>query len=169
MDYATTLFFRPKQSIPSPDTMLFISILAPSPCYNSPMSPLNQPAIAGLLSSRRAGGVPSREKGTPLNVDDKLLLLWGMYREYSIRQIGILVGCAAESVRKYRDAVLDDPLLVFELPVYVQQGPKIFRCEFCSAHKETKSNIIRHVLAHVVPAEMARDVDLRSTNGRIVL
>jgi len=133
------------------------------------MSPLNQPAIAGLASSRRAGDIPPREKWTPLNVDDKLLLLWGMYREYSIRQIGLFVQCSIESVRKYRDTVLDDPLLIFDLPVYVQQGPKIYRCNFCGAHKESKSNIIRHVLSHVVPAEMARDVDLRTTNGRVVL
>ena len=133
------------------------------------MSPLNQPAIAGLASSRRTGGIPPREKGTPLTVDDKLLLLWGMYREYSLRQIGIFVSCATESVRKYRDTIFDDPLLIFELPVFVQQGPKIFRCNFCGAHKESKSHIIRHVLSHVVPAEMARDVDLRATNGRVVL
>ena len=169
MDYATTRFLEPKTVLYERLSGLCSLSLPPLPCYNRPMSPLNQPAIAGLAASRRTGEIPPRERWTPLTVDDKLLLLWGMYREYSLRQIGVLVNCAAESVRKYRDIVFDNPLIIFDLPVYVQQAPKIYRCNFCGAHKEAKAVIIRHVLSHVVPSEMARDVDLRSTNGRIVL
>ncbi len=131
--------------------------------------PNTLPAIPDLIASRKNGDVPPRKLYMKLSVDDKLAILWGMYREYSNRHISRLLPCGIDTVRSYKGKVYDDPLLAFELPVYIQQGNKRFRCGFCGSIKPNKATIMRHVLSHIVPSEIARDVDLRHTNGRVVL
>ena len=131
--------------------------------------PTTLPAIPDLIANRKNGDVPPRKLFMKLSVDDKLIILWGMYREYSNRHISRLLPCGIDTVRSYKGKVYGDPLLAFELPVYIQQGTKRFRCGFCGSMKPNKATIMRHVLSHVVPTEIARDVDLRHTNGRVVL
>jgi hypothetical protein len=127
------------------------------------------PIIPGLIARRKSGDVPPRKLFTRLSVDDKLVILWGMYREYSMRHISRSLPCAIDTVRRYRNDVYEDPLLAFEIPVYIQAGTKKFRCAFCASTKPNKSTIIRHVLSHIVPSEIANSIDLRHTNGRVVL
>ena len=127
------------------------------------------PAIPDLIAHRKNGDVPPRRLFMKLSVDDKLIILWGLYREYSNRHISKLLPCGIDTVRTYKSKVYEDPLLIFDLPVYIQQGNKKFRCGFCGSIKPNKSTIMRHVLSHIVPIEIARDVDLRHTNGRVVL
>jgi hypothetical protein len=128
-----------------------------------------QPIIPELIASRKSGDIPARKLYTKLSVDDKLMILWGLYREYSMRHIAGLLPCAIDTVRHFKNDVYEDPLLAFEIPVYIQAGAKKFRCAFCASTKPNKSTIIRHVLSHIVPTEIAQGVDLRHTNGRIVL
>ena len=127
------------------------------------------PAIPTLINNRKNGDVPARTLWMPLSVDDKLIILWGLYREYSNKNISRMLPCGVDTVRRYKSSIYSDPLGVFDLPVYIQQGSKRFKCTFCSSQKPNKGTIIRHVLSHVVPMEIARDIDLRHTNGRVVL
>ena len=126
-------------------------------------------SIPALVADHRAGLLQKRTPYALLTVDDKLLALWGMYRGYSMASNSRFTNVGIDTLRKLRDTVFEDPLSIFELPVYIQQGQKKFRCNFCSGVKMTKTLMIRHVLAHIIPYEMARDIDIRQTNGRITL
>jgi hypothetical protein len=51
-------------------------------------------------------------------------------------------------------------LIILDEKCYNAVGKKRFRCRFCGDPKDTAARIQRHVLAHFVPYEMARDMSL---------
>ena len=103
---------------------------------------------------------PPRAKNAHLDDDDKLLILWGTSRGWSVKKIAQALPSSPTTVKNYRARIFDDPGLVFQLPVLVQIGPKVFQCQLCGESRPSRLKAMRHFLAHILPHEVARDVPL---------
>ncbi len=103
---------------------------------------------------------PARNKNSHLSSEDKLLILWGTSRDWTIRHIAQALPASATTVKSYRQRIFDDPLLVFELPVLRQTAGKKQQCQLCGEERPSRVRAMRHVLAHIFPYEIARDISL---------
>ncbi len=106
---------------------------------------------------------PSRSKNAHLSTEDKLLILWGTSREWTIRQISQALPASPTTVKTYRQRIFEDPLRVFELPVLRQMAGKKHQCQLCGEERPSRVRAMRHVLAHIFPYEIARDASLTDT------
>ena len=109
-------------------------------------------SVQEVLSNRE------QRKLTParLSDEDLLLIVWGGYKGWSITKIAEKIPASRMTVWKYQRSWEDDPALLLELPILTQMADSKFRCELCGESRPTKTKIYRHVLAHVVPIEIAR-------------
>ncbi len=103
---------------------------------------------------------PSRTKNAHLSAEDKLLILWGISREWTIRQTAHTLPASPTTVKSYRQRISEDPLLVFELPLLKQASGKKQQCQLCGEERPSRARAMRHVLAHIFPYEIARDASL---------
>ena len=103
---------------------------------------------------------PARNKNAHLSSEDKLLILWGTSRDWTIRHIAQALPASPTTVKTYRQRIFEDPLLVFELPVLRQASGKKQQCQLCGEERPSRVRAMRHVLAHIFPYEIARDVSL---------
>ncbi len=103
---------------------------------------------------------PSRNKNAHLSTEDKLVILWGISREWTIRQTAQALPASPTTVKAYRQRIFADPLLVFELPVLRQASGRKYQCQLCGEERPSRVRAMRHVLAHIFPYEIARDASL---------
>ena len=104
--------------------------------------------------------LPPRAKNAHLDDDDKLLILWGTSRGWSIKRIAQALPSSPTTVKTYRANVYRDPVQVFDLPVLAQVATKNYQCRLCGESRPTRTKAMRHVLSHVLPYEMAKDMPL---------
>ena len=105
---------------------------------------------------------PQRVKYAHLDDDDKLLILWAWSRGWTVKRTAETLPTSLSTVKNYRSRAFEDPAIVFELPVLKLIGPKSHQCGLCGEIRPTRMKGMRHVLAHVLPYEVARDVPLDS-------
>ena len=103
---------------------------------------------------------PPRQKHDRLDDDDKLLILHGTSRGWTVRKIAMTLPSSETTVKNFRAKIFEEPGVVFELPVLKLTGPKSHQCGLCGESRPTRMKGMRHVLAHVLPHEVARDVPL---------
>jgi len=120
---------------------------------------LNQPPIMKVIGDR-VKNRPARAKFAHLDDDDKLLIIWGLSRGWSAEKIARTLPASGGTVKNYKSKILDDPAVVFELPILVQTGPKSHHCQICGQIRGSYLKGMRHVLDHVLPYEVARDTPL---------
>jgi len=120
---------------------------------------LNQPPIMKVIGDRVKGG-PPRAKFAHLDDDDKLLIIWGLSRGWSAEKIARALPASGGTVKNFKSKILDDPAVVFDLPILVQTGPKSHQCQICGQSRGSRLKGMRHVLDHVLPYEVARDTTL---------
>ena len=103
---------------------------------------------------------PPRKKYDRLDDDDKMLILWGASRGWTVKKIAMALPAGQTTVKNYKARIFDDPGLVFDLPVLEEIGAKVYRCRLCGERRGSRDKVMRHVLAHILPEEIARGVNL---------
>ena len=119
---------------------------------------LRAPVLAEI--GDRVKNRPPRQKYDHLDDDDKLLILFGTARAWTIKGIALTLPASQTTVKNFRAKIFDDPASVFELPVLVETGPKAHQCRLCGESRGSRIKAMRHVLAHILPEEIARGVPL---------
>ena len=110
---------------------------------------------------------PARQKHDHLDVDDKLLIVFGVSRGWTIKKIALSLPASQTTVKSYRAKIFDDPVLVFDLAVLLETGPKAFQCSLCGESRGSRAKGMRHVLAHILPEEIARGIPLGSVRKHL--
>lgn len=110
-------------------------------------------SVQEILASREER---KDRRGARLSEEDQLLIVWGVYRGWHIKKIAEKLPAMRGTVWRYQRMWEDDPTLLLQLPVLTQISDSKFRCQLCGETRPTKTKIYRHVLAHVVPMEIAR-------------
>ena len=103
---------------------------------------------------------PPRAKNAHLDDDDKLVILYGLSRGWSAAKIAEALPASVGTIKNFKARIFDDPGSVFDLPVLAQSGPRSHDCQICGEAKASRVKGMRHVLAHILPYEVARDVPL---------
>ena len=120
--------------------------------------PLLDREVAGYLKTGKHLHQPSKSH---LSVDEKHTVIWGMTRGWSVEKTARAIGRGGSTVWRYRNKIATYPKLVFsELNLYVQLAPHSFQCRICGESRSTRTKAMRHVLAHILPEEIARGVPL---------
>ena len=119
---------------------------------------LRAPVLAEI--GDRVKNRPARQKHDHLDDDDKLLILFGTARAWTIKKIALTLPASQTTVKTFRAKIFDDPASVFDLPVLAEIGPKSHQCRLCGERRESRFKAMRHVLAHILPEEIARGVPL---------
>ena len=117
------------------------------------------PPVFDLIGDR-VKDRPPRAKNSHLDDDDKLVILWGWSRGWTIKRTAETLPTSQSTVKNYRSRVFEDPATVFELPILKLVGPKSHECGLCGESRSSGTRAMRHVLAHVLPHEVARDTPL---------
>ena len=120
---------------------------------------IQKPPILDILGDRVKYS-PQRVKYSHLDHDDKLLILWGLSRGWTIRRTAETLPTSQSTVKNYRSRVFEDPATVFELSILKLTGSKSHQCGLCGETRPTLMKARRHVLSHVLPYEIARDTPL---------
>jgi len=120
--------------------------------------PPKPPVLAEI--GDRVANRPPRQKHDHMDDDDRLLILWGASRGWTIRKIAAPLPASQTTVKNYKAKIFDNPVSVFDLPVLVETGPKAFQCRLCGESRGSRAKAMRHVLAHILPEEIARGVPL---------
>lgn len=118
-----------------------------------------KPPIVNVIGDRVKHLAP-RAKYAHLDDDDKLVIIWGLSRGWSTEKIARSLPASSGTIKNYKAKIFDEPGLVFELPILVQEGPKSYECQICGERRGSRLNGMRHVLSHTFPYEVARDTPL---------
>ena len=121
---------------------------------------MNEPPIMEVIGDR-VRNRPARAKNAHLDDDDRMLILFGLSRSWSARKIAEALPASIGTVKNFKARIFDDPGSLFDLPILVQSGPKSHDCQFCGGRRDSRVEGVRHVLAHVFPQEVARDMPLQ--------
>ena len=125
------------------------------------MSPLHRkPAVFADIEPRVEQIRKSPQKWQRLSEDDRLFILWAKSKGYSEGHIASVLGRSKSAVRKFYRRMQESPLIIFDQKYYDVLGKKRLKCRFCEDVRESEMRIQRHVLAHFVPYEFARDMSL---------
>ena len=103
---------------------------------------------------------PARQKHDRLDDDDKMLILFGTSRAWTIKKMALTLPASQTTVKNFRTKIFNDPMSLFELPVLVETAPKVHQCRLCGETRGSRTKAMRHVLAHILPEEIARGVPL---------
>ena len=120
---------------------------------------IKEPPIMAVIGDR-VRNRPPRAKNAHLDDDDRLVILYGLSRGWSAAKIAEALPASEGTVKSYKAEIVDEPGLVFDLPVLVQSGPRSHDCQICGESRGSRVRGMRHVLAHVFPYEVARDAPL---------
>lgn len=90
-----------------------------------------------------------------LSDEDKLVIVWGMYKGWPTKKIAEKIPASSHTVLGLLRDWDERPTLILDLPVLVQLPNSTFRCEICGETRPTKTKIFRHVLSHVVSKDIA--------------
>ena len=125
-----------------------------------------KPPIMNVIGDR-VKYLPPREKYAHLDVDDKVLIIWGLSRGWSTAKIARSLGASSRTITNYKSKIFDDPRVVFELPLLNQVGEKSWECQICGERKGSRLKGMRNVLSHCLPYEVARDTPLDDMERRL--
>jgi hypothetical protein len=100
------------------------------------------------------------KKGARLSDDDRLFILWAKSKGYSHPEIAKSIEHAPSSVWNYIHQIQQSPLIVFDQKCYDSLEKKKYKCRFCNEIRASEVRMQRHVLAHFIPYEIARDMSL---------
>ena len=95
-----------------------------------------------------------------LDDDDKLVIIWGLSRGWTAEKIARILSASIGTVKLFKAKILYEPGCVFELSVLVQSGPRSHDCQICGESRASRIKGMRHVLGHILPLEVARDMPL---------
>ena len=123
-----------------------------------PTKPQRAPVLAEI--GDRVKNRPLRQKHDRLDDDDKLLILHGTSRGWTIKKIALTLPASQTTVKNFRTKIFNDPVTVFGLPVLSEISPKSHLCRLCGESRGSRTKAMRHVLAHILPEEIARGVPL---------
>lgn len=123
-----------------------------------PIKSQRPPVLAEI--GDRVKNRPPRQKHDHLDDDDKMLILFGTSRGWTIKKIALTLPASQTTVKSFRTKIFEDPVSVFNLPVLVETAPKAFQCRLCGESRESRAKAMRHVLAHILPEEIAKGVPL---------
>ena len=97
-----------------------------------------------------------RDEPRRLTVDDKLMIIWGLTRGWGEKHIATYLKMHRSTVRSYKVKIAEDPQIVFEqLPLYTRIEARKFRCRICGEHRPARVAVMRHVLMHFLPRDLA--------------
>ena len=111
-----------------------------------------------ILAEREPRNAKDR---TRLSVEDQLLIVWGTYKGWNRKRIAEKITASRLTVWRHQRLWEEEPTLLLDLPILAQLSESRFRCEICGERRKTRTKIYRHVLAHVVPDDIARFTSLK--------
>ena len=79
-----------------------------------PPKSLRAPVLAEI--GDRVKNRPPRQKHDRLHDDDKLLILFGTTRAWTIKKIALTLPSSQTTVKNFRAKIFEDPVSVFDLP-----------------------------------------------------
>ena len=120
--------------------------------------PPRPPVLAEI--GDRVKNRPPHQKHDRLDDDDRLLILWGASRGWTIKKIAMALPASETTIKNFKARIFDDPASVFDLPVLEEIGPNVYQCRLCGERRGSRAKGMRHVLAHILPEEIARGVNL---------
>ena len=123
-----------------------------------PLKSLVAPVLAEI--GDRVRNRPLRQKHDRLDDDDKLLILHGTSRGWTVKKIALTLPASQTTVKSFRAKIFEDPASVFDLPVITETAPKAHQCRLCGESRGSRTKAMRHVLSHILPDEIARGVPL---------
>ena len=104
---------------------------------------------------------PPRVKRDRLSIDDRLRVLWYLSKGEGGTRIAQHMEISPNTVYEYRKRVFANPYEMLDLPsVYRRRDKGDYQCGFCSHVEKHLRKMQRHVLAHVLVYERARDLNL---------
>lgn len=125
---------------------------------------MTRPLVERMIAKSPAH--PERALGTHLNVNDKLRVFWYRSQGMGAQVIQKQMRIGRNTVYRLLHQTFVNPSVMLTLPgVYEDLGDE-YRCGFCPERTKQERRMQRHVLAHVLPFERARDVNLEALAGR---
>ena len=95
-----------------------------------------------------------------LNDQDKLAILLCLHHRTSLPRIARTVGTSLQTIERHVARFRENPAKhIFGMEVY-QQSARGWECGFCGTVKQKEAQVIRHVMEHVLPREVARDAKI---------
>ena len=105
--------------------------------------------------------VPRIHKRKPLSVNEKIGILYGVYRGWGAGRVSRFCRISDRTVRRFRTSLHDRPLSVFDPPVVNRVGNGLFQCRLCGEPRNKRTQIQRHLRSHFIAHEIARNIGLR--------
>lgn len=102
----------------------------------------------------RLGG---RSGAGPLTIDDKMAILWALAHQWSIKRIAKELPAGSSTIEKFKHSLIVDPTQIVNLPVYYVDTKGRYRCRFCGATRPGRIRVIRHVMSHILPRDIAEN------------
>ncbi len=101
----------------------------------------------------------------PLSAEEKLVIIWGLIRGWSKAKTARLIGRSSSPIGRYKNRIAHKPQIVFDdMDLYSQLAERKWGCRICGEFRKTRTRIMRHVLAHFLPIEIAKVATLRVQN-----
>ena len=118
-----------------------------------PRLPLLDIEVNKYIQSRRTRDPKRRVIGA----DEKQAMIWGWSRGWSANRIATAIKISERVIWSYKERVKRSPAVVFyELSLYIQMDARKFQCRICGEIRTTRTKVMRHILAHFLPDEIAR-------------
>ena len=129
--------------------------------------------IEGKGRRRRVQGTmvrdaPPRSLFAPMRTEEKMVLLRGLAHGWSLDQLSKAAGVAPTTVVSFKKQLYLNPKLVARLPVSILVSKNRYRCAICGNIRPTLITATRHVLAHVLPIEVARSCNLEGLSSEVL-
>ena len=107
------------------------------------------------------GDIPqNRHRNQHLSLEEKLFILWASSRDWADYAIAMQLHAKPDTIRRYREAIFENPSLTLALPVTKQVSKREWLCRLCGEIRPSYLRVVRHILAHVLPEGMARAISL---------
>ena len=88
-------------------------------------------------------------------------MIWGWSRGWSANRIATAIKISERVIWNYKARVVRSPAVVFyQLSLYIQMDAHKFQCRICGEIRTTRTKVMRHILAHFLPDEIARTAAL---------
>lgn len=105
---------------------------------------------------KRLGKVKENNRGV-LGAEEKLVIIWGMTRGWSKAKTARMIGRSTSPIGRYIHRIVYRPHTVFDdLQLYSQIADRKWGCRICGEFMKTRTRIMRHILAHFLPMEIAK-------------
>ena len=118
--------------------------------------------VSGYL--RRLGQVKGNDRRA-LGAEEKLVIIWGMIRGWSKAKTARMIGRSTSPIGRYKNRIVHNPQIVFDhLQLYSQLADRKWGCRICGEFRNTRMRVMRHILAHILPIEIAKGAALSGQN-----